>query len=91
MHRGGEGGQQLEISSFFYRNLCAGISLPVHMLGASFGRILCTSCICVMVIGLTAATLVVVFGICGFSPVCTSHTAQGVMTSGFELSSMILT
>ena len=45
---GGEGG--LEISSFVYRNFCSGIFWPMHLLQASFGCMLCTSCIFVIVV-----------------------------------------
>ena len=37
----------------------------MHLLEASLGCSLCTSCIFVMVVGLTLATLLVVFEICG--------------------------
>ena len=49
-------GQQLYVT-IFNRHVCVRIVWPVHMLEEVFGRMLCTSCICAMVVELTLATL----------------------------------
>ena len=60
---GGGWGQRLDMSSTYYRNFCAGIFWPVHLLEALIGRMLCTSCIFVMVVELTLTTFfLAVFG-----------------------------
>ena len=57
----GRGGDNKKYHQFFVRNCCAGVFWPVHLLEASFGRMLCISCIFVMVVELTLATFFLQF------------------------------
>ena len=70
MHTRGGGGGADDSKSHkkFYRTFCAGIFWPMHLLEASFGCMLCTPCIFVMVVERTLAIFFAVFDICG---VCT--------------------
>ena len=52
----------------FVQNFCVGIFWPVHPLQASLGRMLCTSCIFVMVEELTLATFGAAFAFAVIPP-----------------------